>query len=115
MPTLDCREIDPAYFPPRRNYSYGESCLFKKPTTLAHFKERIDALIIRENDGTLAFLDKGDGILYLALKLHVLNLIPTKNKALSNKIYVFMHDKFGKEGFSLLVNDYASYIEVNKE
>jgi hypothetical protein len=110
----DLREIDPAYYNSWINYSIKESELFKKPTRFKHFKKRIEILIKRKESNTLVFLPKGDGIFLKALKLYVLNLIPTKKRHLAQKIYVLIYDKIGPNQFREMVNKYAKYIKKFK-
>lgn len=106
----DIRPIGPAYFNNWINYSNEECELFKKPKQFKHFKKRIELLLKRAEENRLIFLPKGDGILFKALKLYILNLIPTKNKDLTKQIYTYLYETFGIKKLKEIVKEYANYI-----
>jgi hypothetical protein len=107
---IDVRHIDPAYFNPGANYSIEEAELFKEPSKFKHFKKRINILLKRRKNETLVFLPKGGGNFFLALKLYVLNEIPTKNEDLTDRIYEYIGKIFTRKERETMVNKYAKYM-----
>ncbi len=106
MKTVDIRNIDPTYFHPWRDYTNEKVEWFKKPTQFKHFKNRINLL----HDGLVAeplYKEKRDFEDFLKYK--ILNLIPTKNKELTEEIYDYLNLKYGKDGLNRILRKCARY------
>jgi len=108
---IDIRPIASEFFSPSSYYSVEEEELFKTPSKLEHFKKRIDLLLKRQEKNRLIFLPDGDEGLLKAIKLHVLNKIPTKNAELTGEIYEYIFDRLPVNEFKKLVNHHANYIK----
>jgi len=106
MGYIDIRDIDEAYFNAWRNYSKEEVEWFKTPTKLEHFQKRIDLLF--EGKAGDQYYDKTRDF-YDILKYKILNLVPTMNKELTEKVYKYLNDKYGRRKLQRIIRRCARY------
>lgn len=106
MGTIDIRNINAEYFNPWKNYTVAELEWFKQPTQFRHFKARID-LLYKEQAGDPYY--NGERDFYDFLKLKILNLVPTRNKELTENVYKYLNDKYGSKELELIIRKCARY------
>lgn len=105
------RRIQADFYAPFAGYSADECEFFRKPTQFRHFKERIDLIVKKHDDNTLVFIPPHEESLFKALKVLVLNKIPTVRTGIVRQIHAYLYEKFGKEGLKEIVRDYANYLK----
>lgn len=100
----DIRDIDPPFY--YLHCTDEEVEWYKKPTQFKHFKNRIDLLSIGLA-GEPLYKEERD--FYNFLKYRILNLIPTKNIELTEKVYNYLSEKYGKKKLERIIRKCATY------